>query len=939
MPTLLLLLLLVLAQPWATCSWKRWAWDHIYTYPNESNSTLRMKGRTVARAPDGRQGHSFNLMGNDTVVLFGGRALETTEVHQPRSMDITQEGGATVIKSYQGRNINPTHEECLAAARVAVLETERCIVDGLCDIDEEEELIKCGTEVRVGPMYNDIWVYNLGCERWDDLSCRYEGWTEIFKNLRYGGCKIITTAIKTSEVCPAPTERYGHAAAVYGTDLQDVEAKIFIYGGFSQFCSDFCSDMWVWYFDLAKCHDLGLCDTEYGCTTGCWQQIPTLEKDRLERTKNGIKTGEMREPGKRWRFATVQDNQRMFMFGGHRLWHGYHRDNSLENQYSSTGLFNPKGGYLQDFYYLDLERGEWTQITKKRTCYPKPGIRWDERNNIECIEMWPKARASAALSLVGDTLYLHGGFQTHFPYPHLESYGSGRGTAFISTNAGPKPFPTHNYWLDDFWKYNLTTGIWEEIQPNGPVPEARSDHIMVAAGDGRTLILHGGYYTNYRFESLWIYDIERNVWREKRDFVYPLYPDSCTDDFALPRHDRLRQVHREFGRFSRYQDTEDDEEHDHVKLYTSEEGYNVTSSLAAIDRPRTFSVWGEPTRHFPTDGKFGRASSRVRIRQPRRQAVGWDGCRDRVDDDFLDARGPKYNIRWEQPEQRSSHRALWAPKHRLLLVFGGSAYGTYKPNPFRPRWTDYEDAQDGIEVGYKTGFSPYASVISDMWAWHQDVCIRNCSFHGQCIYGTCICDNGYYGLDCSNISCPGDYCYYDDVTLEQHCTHCCSAPYVHQDDDVYIPDYRKVPCDANHSGTSNGICDGFGSCQCRPPMLTPDCSVKDCRQNCSGNGWCSLEYPVGRCMCDRPYFGEVCEFRFCPNNCTPPNGFCNYTSGECICGPTFNPYNHTLLFEGQDFSGNYTGMDCSYITIFAGASHAALGPVFFFVVFFSMYFL
>ena len=56
-----------------------------------------------------------------------------------------------------------------------------------------------------------------------------------------------------------------------------------------------------------------------------------------------------------------------------------------------------------------------------------------------------------------------------------------------------------------------------------------------------------------------------------------------------------------------------------------------------------------------------------------------------------------------------------------------------------------------------------------MWVWMRDVCPSNCSFHGKCFYGTCLCDEGYYGIDCSNISCPGDYCYYDEQTLEQVC--------------------------------------------------------------------------------------------------------------------------------------------------------------------------
>ena len=64
--------------------------------------------------------------------------------------------------------------------------------------------------------------------------------------------------------------------------------------------------MWVWYFNESR-----------------WEQIPDREKDRLEPTIDGIRTGVMREPGRRWKFAQIQTVAKLFLFGGHRLWHGF----------------------------------------------------------------------------------------------------------------------------------------------------------------------------------------------------------------------------------------------------------------------------------------------------------------------------------------------------------------------------------------------------------------------------------------------------------------------------------------------------------------------------------------------------------------------------------------------------------------------------------------
>lgn len=301
------------------------------------------------------------------------------------------------------------------------------------------------------------------------------------------------------------------------------------------------------------------------------------------------------------------------------------------------------------------------------------------------------------------------------------------------------------------------------------------------------------------------------------------------------------------------------------------------------------SVKGQPTRGTVLDGKAGRVNYDIFIPQPRRQAPGWDGCRDR-DDNRTDL--PNMLL-WSHPAGRSMHRVVYSEDYDIMLLYGGLGY-------------------DRPQVPTKSLTYP-VSPLADMWQYDFNRCPSNCSNHGTCRYGFCYCDQGYYGLDCSNSSCPGDFCYYDTITNIQHCVHCCSAGYQHHDNETWVENARKVPCSRSESGESNGVCDGFGTCQCTPPFVGDDCSIKDCPNNCSFNGWCSVEYPVSRCMCNPGYYGDSCQYLTCLNNCTYPNGICDITTGLCKCELMYNPYNNTRWYSP------FYGEDCSYVVAFAGA--------------------
>ena len=48
--------------------------------------------------------------------------------------------------------------------------------------------------------------------------------------------------INPSQICTTPSERYNHAAVMYN------DGCMYVYGGYSQRCEDYCGDMW--FFDI-----------------------------------------------------------------------------------------------------------------------------------------------------------------------------------------------------------------------------------------------------------------------------------------------------------------------------------------------------------------------------------------------------------------------------------------------------------------------------------------------------------------------------------------------------------------------------------------------------------------------------------------------------------------------------------------------------------------
>lgn len=665
-------------------------------------------------------------------------------------------------------------------------------------------------------------------------------------------------------------------------------------------------------------------------------------------------------------------NQKFALFGGHRLWHGLSIENSEANSWENFDSL-PPGGYLDDLWIytknLDFSTnpgetyktttGRWKKVQPKEECHPTPGLTWNLQDIVTCYTLWPQQRAGhgSAWDDTRNRLWVFGGYNTYYPYLSTDGMGSGIGVSSLNSG-GFIPYPGFNYYLNDLWYFNFKTGLWTQIEysPEMPVPDPRSNFVFLIVGE--VLYLHGGFADNFFYDDLWYFNITTEKWLEKKQHVYPIFPKSCTDDAAYiakslqpgsqspcvellwPKHIEREQVppfkikdyfNQEFywpnpshgsqfsilpkdffvnKTFNKFTLPDGSKNPDAPEFWEkapwgspvypyakTAPGQRVKSFLWKFNATHSatlyqycVSVYAEPTRGKIVDGLNGRSNGSIFIPQPRRQAPGWDGCRDRFDGRTELPQGLAYR----KPTGRASHKAVLIEETNEIFFYGGMAY-----------------LEEQVK---RTDYSFETIVRDDMWYFNLFQCINNCSSNGDCYFGFCLCYVGYYGEDCSNSSCPGTSCYYDPYTFQQTCTHACHAGYLHSDSDQYVQDIAKLPCSLpDVTGYSNGVCDGYGNSFCAPPFIGDDCSIKDCKKNCSFNGWCSVEYPVSRCMCQPGYFGEICEHRVCLNNCSYPNGVCNTTSGSCNCRMMYNPFNNTQEYHPWE------GEDCSYMWAYSAA--------------------
>lgn len=114
------------------------------------------------------------------------------------------------------------------------------------------------------------------------------------------------------------------------------------------------------------------------------------------------------------------------------------------------------------------------------------------RFDTTCSENWPAGRAGhgSVFDSKRHLVWLFGGYNTYYPYLSTDGLGSNYGVGSLGTG-GFVPYPGFNYFLNDLWYFNLSTGYWTQVPyPNDMlVPEPRCDHLLLLVND--TLVMHG----------------------------------------------------------------------------------------------------------------------------------------------------------------------------------------------------------------------------------------------------------------------------------------------------------------------------------------------------------------------------------------------------------------------------------------------------------------
>ncbi|XP_054720949.1 N-acetylglucosamine-1-phosphodiester alpha-N-acetylglucosaminidase-like, partial [Uloborus diversus] len=164
--------------------------------------------------------------------------------------------------------------------------------------------------------------------------------------------------------------------------------------------------------------------------------------------------------------------------------------------------------------------------------------------------------------------------------------------------------------------------------------------------------------------------------------------------------------------------------------------------------------------------------------------------------------------------------------------------------------------------------------VSTVLCVHSPYCDpKDCSNHGKCLNGQCLCENNWLAPKCDRLFCGKHNCSNNGLCLPSGCI--CRPGYFGENCESVCPEGKYGSQCAQQCECMNARgCDFIsGSCHCKPGFMGKSC-----------------EHP-----CPEGFFGENCHFKCqCDNSC-----FCDPLSGSCALSK-----NSTLYHTAECFAEN-----------------------------------
>jgi N-acetylneuraminic acid mutarotase len=220
--------------------------------------------------------------------------------------------------------------------------------------------------------------------------------------------------------------------------------------------------------------------------------------------------------------------------------------------------------------------------------------------------------------------------------------------------------------LDDLWSFDPGELKWTKLDPPAPRPKGRLSATLHYHPDTNSLVLFGGLGgfapDSPKVHDLWVYDIKANKWAEKKCAAPQLW--QCAS--ALDAKGGRLMLHGGFD--------------DRFEVRTETWVYDV-----AKDK------WGEPIKgdRFADahTGIWDAAEGRMLVYGGARSEKGAKGYDEVWAFDPGKGAWKQVEAAGDKPGGRAYHSAVWEPKSRSMIVFGGTANQFNDPPRENKVWT------------------------------------------------------------------------------------------------------------------------------------------------------------------------------------------------------------------------------------------------------------